>query len=78
MFENITDYFIELLEQNGSVDIAVAEFKRNLSDDAELRTAYRAWCQEQGTAERYGFVDFCREYIEDRNDVWNSLKDYDE
>lgn len=78
MIENLTDYFINLLQQSDSVDIAIAEFKRNLSDDAELRAAYREWCQENNTTERHGFPDFCEEYIEGRNDVWNSLTDYDE
>lgn len=78
MLENITDYFIELLRQADSVDIAIAEFKKNIAEDSELRAAYKAWCQEQGTSERHGFTDFCEEYVDSQNDVWNSLTDYDE
>lgn len=77
MYDHLTDYFVQLLKQSPSIDIAIDEFKRNLADDAELRTSYREWCQEQGTSERFGFKDFCEEYIEGKNDVWNSLTDYD-
>lgn len=78
MYDHLTDFFVQLLKQSHSVDIAIAEFKRNLADDPELRAAYREWCQEQGTTERFGFKDFCEEYIDGTNDVWNTLTDYDD
>ena len=75
---NITEYFINLIEESSSVDMAEAEFKRNLHDDEDLKAAYRTWCEEEGYPEKNGFTDFCHEYIEGRNEIWNSLTDYDD
>lgn len=77
MHEDITDYFISIIRQMPTVDMAEAEFKRALADDEELRKDYRQWCREQGTSEKHGFLDFCEEYIDGQNDVWNTLTDYD-
>lgn len=76
--EDITDYFISLLQEHRSVDIAEAEFKRAIADDDELRAEYRQWCHEVGNSEKYGFVDFCKEYLEDQDQVWQSLSEYDD
>ena len=76
--EDITDYFVSIIEENHSLDIAEAEFKRVIEDDEDLREQYRQWCQQVGSTEKNGFMDFCEEYMADRNDVWNALNDYDE
>ena len=76
--EDITDYFVTIIEQNHSIDIAEMEFKRAIAEDDELREEYRAWCHQVGSSEKDGFMDFCQEYIDNRNDVWNALSDYDE
>lgn len=76
--EDITDYFISLLQEHRSVDIAEAEFKRAIAEDDELRAEYRQWCHEVGNSEKYGFVDFCKEYLEDQDQVWQSLSEYDD
>ena len=78
MHEDITDYFISIITQMPSIDMAEAEFKRALADDEELRRSYREWCHEQSSTEKRGFLDFCEEYVADQNDVWNSLSDYDD
>lgn len=78
MYNDLTDYFISLLEQSRSVDIAESEFKRAIADDDELHEEYRQWCHEVGNSEKNGFVDFCNEYIDDRNEVWESLSDYND
>ena len=39
--EDITDFFNEMLRQYGSVDIAEAEFKKQLHENAELHEQYR-------------------------------------
>lgn len=78
MFENITDYFMHLIDQAGSYDIALAEFKHHLDDDAELQSQYSSWCDENGYSERNGFADFCQEHFDSNNEVWDSLNDYDE
>lgn len=77
-FDDITEYFIYIIEQSPSYDIAEAEFKRSLADDSELRAAYSRWCHEVGSSEKCGFMDFCQEYRDDRNEIWNSLSDYDD
>ena len=76
--EDITDYFISLLQEHRSVDIAEAEFKRAIAEDDELRAEYRQWWHEVGNSEKYGFVDFCKEYLEDQDQVWQSLSEYDD
>jgi len=78
MTENITDYFISIIHQTPTIDMAESEFKRALADDDELRRDYREWCQEVGSTEKRGFLDFCEEYVDGQNEVWDSLKDYDE
>lgn len=75
---DITDLFQDLITQTGSVDLAEAEFKRMVSDDPDLKTLYRQWCSDNDTTERRGFSDFCEQWLEDQNSIWENLKDYDE
>lgn len=75
---DITQYFDRLLEQTGSVDIAEAEFKRAIADDAELHRQYREWCHENGSTERNGFMDYCEEFMESQDSKWDTLSDYDD
>ena len=76
---DITEVFKQYLEQYDSVDIAESEFKKQMHEDPELRTAYRTWCHEVGSSEKRGFMDFCEEYLDNKNDIWDSLSsDYDE
>ncbi len=76
--DDITAIFNDYLSQYGSVDIAEAEFKKSMHEDAELRTLYREWCNDVGSTEKNGFFDYCEEYFDSQNDVWNSLNDYNE
>ena len=47
--------------------------------DDELHRQYREWCQETGSSERMGFIDFCEEYLSERDEAWDSLNnDFDE
>ena len=78
MIEDITEYFINIINQTQSIDMAEAEFKRNMAEDDDLRNAYRDWCHEVGSTEKKGFLDFCDEYVDSCNEVWDSLTDYDE
>lgn len=75
--EDITLIFNDLIRQYGSVDIAESEFKKRIHEDAELRAIYRQWCDDVGSSEKDGFFDFCEEYMDTQNDVWNTLNDYD-
>ena len=50
--EDITGFFIEILNSNKTLDVADAEFKRVIADDDELRRQYREWCRENGSTER--------------------------
>lgn len=78
MDKDITEYFVSLIESSGAIDVAEAEFKRIVADDNDLRELYRQWCADTGTSERHGFSDFATEYMGNREEVWNSLNDYDE
>ena len=75
--EDITNIFNNFIRQYGSVDIAESEFKKQIHEDVNLRTMYRQWCNDVGSSEKDGFFDFCEEYIDTQNDVWNTLNDYD-
>lgn len=76
---DIPAVFTHYLEQYDSVDIAESEFKKHIHEDSELRAAYRDWCHEVGSSEKRGFMDFCEEYLDSKNDIWDSLSsDYDE
>ncbi len=76
--EDITDLFLDILHQADSVDVAEAEFKKMIGADSELHARYREWCHEVGSSERNGFLDFCEEYLEQRDEIWDSLSDSDD
>lgn len=76
--EYITEFFMQLIEQNKSLDIAQAEFKRILNDDPDLKAAYSDWCQSEGYSERDGFREFCEQYMESQDNIWDQLRDYDD
>lgn len=78
MSNEITDYFVSIITQSSSVDMAISEFKRQLADDVELRNMYREWCRDNGVSEKHGFAEFCEEYVDGQNEIWDSLTDYDE
>ncbi|MCH5247158.1 MAG: hypothetical protein J1E99_03265 [Muribaculaceae bacterium] len=78
MHDDITDIFVRLLNECGTTDVAESEFKRMISDDDELRNRYNQWCHDNGSSFRKGFLDFCEEYLDNKNSIWESLTDYDE
>ena len=75
--DELLQIFNDILRQAGSVDIAEAEFKRQLHEDAHLKTMYREWCREVGSGEKLGFLDYCDEYLESQDDIWQTLNDFD-
>lgn len=75
--KEITELFNSIIEEAPSLDIAESEFKQSLIDNPELRKAYREYCHEQGSSEKRGFLDYAEQYCDDRNEVWESLSDYD-
>ena len=77
-YNDITELFLDILHQADSVDVAESEFKKMIADDDELHQLYRDWCHEVGNTERRGFLDFCEEYLNDRDEAWINLTDYDE
>ncbi|MCM1111557.1 MAG: hypothetical protein NC336_10145 [Clostridium sp.] len=78
MQQEITEIFETYIRQYRNIDIADAEFKKNIHEDPALRSAYREWCDEVGSTEKNGFLDFCEEYLESDDEVWKTLDDYDE
>lgn len=76
--EDIRDLFVDVLNQAGGVDMAEAEFKKMIGEDDELHKQYRQWCHENGSSERMGFMDFCEEYLNERDEAWDALNDYDD
>lgn len=73
--DDITDLFNDMLHQYGSVDIAEAEFKKMIHEDPDVRQQYRDWCHEVGSSEKRGFLDYCEEYLESQESIWDNLKD---
>lgn len=60
---DITEVFTQYLEQYDSVDIAESEFKKQMHEDPELRTAYRTWCHEVGSSEKEVLWIFARSIL---------------
>lgn len=75
---DIEEYFKDLIEQHRSIDIADAEFKKALAEDSALKEQYSEWCHMVGSTERLGFRDYCEEYMQSLDDVWDTLTNYDE
>ncbi|MBD5201868.1 MAG: hypothetical protein HDR83_09400 [Bacteroides sp.] len=78
MYEDITELFQQILTQYGSVDIAEAEFKKMMHEDPELHSAYRDWCHEVGSSEKRGFLDYCEEYIDSQESIWDNLREFED
>lgn len=77
-YDDITEVFRNVIRQAGSIDMAEAEFKKMIGEDHELHRIYREWCHDVGSSERQGFFDFCDEYMDNQDSVWDSLdNDYD-
>lgn len=75
--EEIQELFARLIGQHGSLDIAESEFRRMLVDEPALKRQYREYCRLVGSSERNGFKDFCEEYMQGQDEVWDSLSDPD-
>lgn len=75
---DIPSLFLNILNQSGSLDMANAEFKKMMGADEALHREYREWCHEVGSSERNGFLDYCEEYLSDREAAWDTLSDYDD
>jgi len=75
--EDLEELFQYIINQHRSIDVADMEFHKMIADDPALRDQYRQWCHEVGNTERNGFRDYCNEYIDNQESVWDSLTDYD-
>ena len=75
--DNIIDIFNHILHQADSIDVADFEFKKLINEDADIKQMYRQWCHEVGSSEKNGFLDYCEEYMESRDSIWDTLNDYD-
>ncbi|MDO5395732.1 MAG: hypothetical protein Q4F07_07190 [Bacteroidales bacterium] len=75
---DITEFFISLIDTHRSIDVAEAEFKRIVADDDDLQQQYKDWCDENGFSIRNGFSDFAEDYLEKCDSIWDSLNDYDD
>lgn len=73
----ILDIFEQILADARSVDMAESQFKCMICDDPEIRAAYRQWCEDEGTTEKYGFVDYCNQRFDEEESCWDTLNDDD-
>ncbi|MDE6396746.1 MAG: hypothetical protein K2K84_05700 [Muribaculaceae bacterium] len=74
--------FIELysriLDDLRSVREAEKEFSRQLDSDTELSAEFDQWCNDNGYRRRSEALnEIADQLLEQRESVWNSLKDYD-
>lgn len=75
--EDLTDLFVHYIKNSPSLDMAEAEFRHSMIDDPELRREYRQYCRDNGYTEKNGFKDFCEEYMQEEDSMWNTLSDFD-
>lgn len=75
---NIAEYYISLLEQFRTVHLAEREFRRQMDDDPRLSAEYAEWCEENDYSLRDGLREFGEEYMEEREQRWESLNDFDD
>lgn len=68
----------ELLVQFGSIDIAESEFKRIINEEHSLMTEFKEWCEEMGYKEKDAFEQFCHEFLDNHESVFDTLSEYDE
>lgn len=78
MTDDMTAVFNQYLNAFKSIDIAEAEFKKDMHEDPELKAAYREWCANVGSSEKKGFFDFCEEFFDSQDTIWETLSDYNE
>lgn len=76
--DEITDIFNQMLTQYGSIDIANSEFKKLIAEDSEIHDLYSEWCASVGSSEKMGFLDYCEEYLDNQQSIYDSLNDFDE
>lgn len=74
---DITDIFEDILADARSLDMAESIFKCRLCDEPELKMAYRTWCEQEGTSERMGFIEYCSRRFDEEQALWDNLSDTD-
>lgn len=70
---DITELFDNIWEQYRSLELAESEFRHLIVDDDDLRRTYRAWCAEQEVSEKRGFIDYCRQLLEQEESRYDAL-----
>lgn len=75
---DISSMIQEILIQFRSIDIAESEFKRIINDDESLKTEFKEWCEEMGYRERHAFEQYCHEYLDNHESMFDTLSEYDE
>lgn len=75
---DIMEVFHSVVSQCRSVDIAESDFKKLIYEDRDLHSAYKEWCHENGYTEKIGFVEYCNEYLDEEESIWDALSnDYE-
>lgn len=66
------------MHRHPNLDIVRSEFLRQINEDDELRKAYKQWCEEHGHAMKNGYKDYIAEYLESKENIWDSLKEFED
>ena len=67
-----------MLKQFVNIDMVEREFQRHLHEDPEMKAAYKAWCDEMGYTTKNGYKDHIQEYLESKENAWDSLKQFED
>ena len=49
-----------------------------VNEDDELKNEFKRWCEEFGYKERNAFRNYCQDYIQDHESIFDTLSEYNE
>lgn len=75
---DISTMIQDMLSQFRSIDIAESEFARIVNEDDSLKEEFKSWCEEMGYKEKSAFEQYCHEYLDNHESVFDTLSEYDE
>jgi hypothetical protein len=53
--------------------MAESDFKKLIYEDRDLHLAYKEWCHDNGYSEKIGFVEYCNEFMDEEESIWDVL-----
>jgi hypothetical protein len=75
IMNDISEILRTLLDKTSDSTDAGQEFEKMLRADDELKSDYKAWCDEHGYDVKTGYQDYLDEIV-DAGSIWNTLEEY--